>query len=84
MSHRAPVWPPHTGIIGAAAARNRGPHPPVCPPPPHYHRQPASTSPYGLQIPPGVRLLTLLPTSTDHKHPTHHRANVLPKGRCLS
>jgi hypothetical protein len=84
MSHRAPVWPPHAGIIGAAAPRNRGPLSPVCPPPANYRRQPPSTSPCGLQISSGVRLLTPLPTSMDHSHPPHQLTNVLPKRSCLS
>jgi hypothetical protein len=84
MSHRAPVWPPHAGIIGAAAPRHRGPLPPVCPLPANDRRQPASTSPCGLQSPPPVRLLTPLPTSVDHRHPPNRLTNVLPKRPWLS
>jgi len=84
MSHRAPVWPPHAGIIGAAAPRNRGPLPPMCPPPANYRRQPASTSPCGRQIPPAIRLLTPLPTSMDHRHPPTISRMCFPSGAaCL-
>ena len=84
MSHRAPVWPLHAGIIGATAPRNRGPLPPVCPPPANYRRQPASTSPCRLQIPPAIRLPPPLPTSMDHRHPPTISRMCFPSGAaCL-
>jgi len=78
MSPRATVWPPPAGLIGAAGSQNRGPLPPVCPPPGHHGRKPASPSPCGSRIPPGIRVLTLLPTSVNHRDPPNHRTNVLP------
>ena len=84
MSHRATVWPPPAGSIGAAGSQNRGPLPPVCPPPGHHGRNPASPSPCGHRLPPGVRLLTPLPTSRDHRYPPNHLTNVLPNRLRLS
>ena len=79
MSHRAAVWPPHAGLIGAAGSRNRGPLPPVGPPPGHHGRNPASPSPRYPWIPPGVRVLTPLPPSVDRRYPLNQLTNVLPK-----
>jgi hypothetical protein len=84
MSHRTAVWPPYAGIIRAAGSRHRGPLPPVCPPPGNRGRKPTSAVPCGPRIPPGVRVLTPLPTSVDHKYPPNHLTNVLPKRRRLS
>jgi hypothetical protein len=84
MSHRATVWPPHAGIIGAAGSRNCGPRPPVCPPPGNHGRKPASPLPCCPRIPPDVRLLTPLPTSVDHRCPPNHLTNVLPNRFTLS
>jgi hypothetical protein len=84
MSNRAPLWPPHAGIIGTAAPRNRDLLPPVCPPPANYRRKPASPSPCGPRVPPDVRILTPLPTAADPRHPLNHAMNVLPKRRWLS
>jgi hypothetical protein len=81
MSHRAPVWPLHAGIIGAAAPRNRGPLPPVCPPPANYRRQPASTSPCGLQIPPAIRLPSLFPPRWITGIPPTMSRMCFPSGR---
>jgi hypothetical protein len=84
MSRSAAVWPPHAGNIGAAGSRNRGPLPPVYPPPGNHGRKPASPSPCGPRIPPGVRVLTPPPTSVDHKYPPDHLTNVLPNSLGLS
>jgi hypothetical protein len=84
MSHRAPLGPPHAGIIGAAAPRNRGLLPPVGPPPAHSRRQPASPSPCGLQIPPDGRLLTSLPPVVDPRPLLNPPTKVLPKRRWLA
>jgi hypothetical protein len=84
MSHRVTVWPPHAGLIGAAGSLNRGPLPPVCPPPGHHGRNPAAPSPCYPCIPPGVRVLTPLPTAVDHRYPLNQHTNVLPKRRGLT
>jgi hypothetical protein len=84
MHPSAAVWPPHTGLIGAAGSRNRGPLPPVCPPPGHHSRNPAFPSPCYPCIPPGVRTLTPLPTSLDHHYPLNQLTNVLPNRLMLS
>jgi hypothetical protein len=84
MSHSAVMWPPQAGLISAAVSRNRGPLPPVCPPPGHHSRNPAFPSPCYPCIPPAVRALTPLPTSVDHHHPPHQLTNMLPKRRGLS
>jgi hypothetical protein len=84
MSHRATVWPPPAGSIGAAGSRNRGPLLPVCPPPGHHGRKPAAPSPCCQRIPPGGWVLTPLPTSRDHRDPPNHLTNVLPNRLRLS
>jgi hypothetical protein len=83
MSHRTTVWPPQTGRIGAAGSRTRGLLPPVYPPPGHQGQPSAASSPSCPRIPPGVRVLTALSISPDHRYPSHPRTNVLPKRRRL-
>jgi hypothetical protein len=84
MSHSTAVWPPHAGLIGAAGSRNRAPLPPVCPHPGNRGRKPASPSPGGPRISPGVRSLTPLATLLEHRYPPNYRRNVLPKRHRLS
>jgi hypothetical protein len=84
MSCRTAMWPPPAGLIGAAGSRHRGPLPPVCPPPGHHGWNPASPSPCYPWISPGVRVLTPLPTSLDHRYPPNPLTNVLPNRLSLS
>jgi hypothetical protein len=84
MSPRTTVWPPPADIIGAAGSQHRGPLLPVCPPPGDHGRKLPSPSPCGSRIPPGVRVLTPLPTSVNHRYPPNHLTNVLPNRLTLS
>jgi hypothetical protein len=84
MSPRATVWPPHARLIGVAGSQNRGLLPPVCLPLGHHGRKPAAPSPCCARIPSGVRVLTPLPTSVDHRYPPNHLTNVLSNRRRLS
>jgi hypothetical protein len=79
MSDRATALAPQSGIIAATGLQNRGPLPPVCPPPENDGRKPASPWPCCPWIPPTLRVLALLPTSFDHRPSPNHLANVLPK-----
>lgn len=84
MRDSAAVLSPSADIIAATALRNRGSLPPVCPPPGNRRRKHPSPSPSCSRIPPGVRVLTPLPTSVDHGQTPNQRTNVLPKRLRLS